>query len=171
MLEGEIVVRGDEHRVERPFPQLTIAVAPPRVADRSRMIVEKLAELGVDGLVWLMTDRGEGRPPRRDRYDAWARAALEQSKGAWLLDVRVGAGPEGPWPDEARVVVCDPGGESALDSLAGDQPILGLVGPEGGFAPTELPTDARLVSLGDRVLRVETAAIALGAIVRAQRRP
>lgn len=166
VLAGETVLRGDEHRVDRPTPHLTMAVAPPRVADRARMVVEKLAELGVDRLLWLKTVRGEGRPPRGDRSEAWARAALEQSRGAWVLDIRSGERPEGPWPGDSRVVVCDRSGKPARDLGLSNQPVLGLVGPEGGFVPGELPEPVHSVSLGGRVLRVETAAIALAAIVR-----
>ena len=39
------------------------------------------------------------------------------------------------------------------------------VGPEGGFAPDELPEDATPLGLGPRVLRTETAAIAVASIV------
>jgi RsmE family RNA methyltransferase len=131
------------------------------------MVVEKLTELGVDRLVWLETARGEGKPPRADRSQAWTRAALEQSRGAWLMDIQASGRPEGPWPVTSRIVVCDQSGEPARSALVGDQPILGLVGPEGGFTRDERPELATSVSLAQQVLRVETAAIALAAIVRA----
>jgi 16S rRNA (uracil1498-N3)-methyltransferase len=167
VLENDLVVRGDEHRVARPSPHLTIAAAPPRVADRARLIVEKLAELGVDQLIWLETARGEGRPPRLDRSRAWVRAALEQSRGAYLLEVDDGGRPGGPWPEASRMVVCDLHGAAASSVLGGDQPILGLVGPEGGFSRDEVPDTADRLSLSSQVLRVETAAIAFAVLVRA----
>jgi len=135
------------------------------------MIVEKLAELGVDRLVWLETARGEGTPPRPDRAAAWARAALEQSKGTWLMEVEAGYRVDGPWPEAASVVVADRSGApmgSILPSVPGfaDQPIVGLIGPEGGFVSDEVPGGVMKLSLGDHVLRVETAAIALAVLVR-----
>lgn len=167
VLDADGVVRGTERTVERLQPDLTLAVAPPRSADRARMVVEKLAELGVDRLGWLSTVRGEGRQPRAERAQAWARGALEQSRGAWMLEfVDVGAA-TGPWPSNLQVVVCDPAGAAPSAVLRRDQPILGLVGPEGGFVPDEIPAGAETVSLGASVLRIETAAIAFAALVRA----
>jgi RsmE family RNA methyltransferase len=45
-----------------------------------------------------------------------------------------------------------------------------VIGPEGGFAPDELTTQVPTVSLGESILRAETAAIVAGALmVRAGR--
>ena len=78
-LEGATILRGPEQVVDRPAPEVSVAVAAPRALARQRFIVEKLAELGVDRLYWLVTRLGEGRPPKRKKAAAWARAALEQS--------------------------------------------------------------------------------------------
>ncbi|OAI57028.1 hypothetical protein AYO47_08430 [Planctomyces sp. SCGC AG-212-M04] len=77
------------------------------------------------------------------------------------------------------VWIAHPGGESVTTLLAERNnqpldpplPIWAAVGPEGGFSDTEIEqciaAGARLVSLGRHVLRVETAALALAAIVLA----
>lgn len=155
---GEGVERGGEHPVAPPRLRLTLAVAPPAARERARFLVEKLAELGVRRLVWLSTRHGEGRPPPPDKAAAWAEAALEQSRGAWLMEVageRVGFdGLEPP------VVVADRGGGPLPEDLAS---LTVAVGPEGGWHPLEVPAGLPRVGLGDRVLRVETSALAAAA--------
>ncbi len=163
-LEGAHVRRGAERLVERPFPPITLAVAPPRSADRQRMIVEKLAELGVDRLVWLRSRHGEGRPPRPDKAAAWAAGALEQSRGAHRLEVSSQQLP--PLDLNPLLFVADQQGEP-FPPFTGAVTL--VVGPEGGLAPDEIPDGAVRVSLGDRVLRVETAAIAGATLLTALR--
>ncbi len=69
--------------------------------------------------------------------------------------------PGEPWPDADFVLVADPGGRPLLEvAPRGDGICVVLVGPEGGFAPGEVPSDAVPASLGDSILRVETAAVA-----------
>jgi 16S rRNA (uracil1498-N3)-methyltransferase len=152
-LASAAVARGDERREPPPEPPLTVAVAPPRTAARARWIVEKLAELGVDRLAWLETERGEGRAPRAAKAHAWAAAALEQSRGAHLLGV------DGPvsWADlQPPLLVAMPGADP-LPTVAGAATV--VIGPEGGFDPEEVPEAAVGFGLGRRILRVETAAV------------
>ncbi len=153
-LRGAAVRRGEERHHPAPAPAVTIAVAPPRRAERARYLVEKLAELGVDRLVWLTTKHRQAPPPKPAKARAWAVAALEQSRGAHLLAV------EGPAPLSelsGAVWVADAGG-GRPPPVAGSISI--VVGPEGGLAAGEAPAGATLVGLGDRVLRTETAAVA-----------
>lgn len=153
VFSGEVIERGDERRVE-PLRPVTLAVAPPDSKDRVRFLVEKVAEIGVSRLRWLRTVHGQGRPPRSDRVRNWVVSALEQSRGAWLMDVdatpiRLGELAE-------PLLVADPGGPP----LAGvEGPVTIAIGPEGGWAPDEIPESTRRVDLGATVLRVETAAV------------
>ena len=154
---GDRVERGSEQN--RPPPDVPVfAVAAPRTGDRRRFLVEKLAEIGVSDLRWLSTTRAAARLPSRDKASAWAIGALEQSKGAHLMRV---SGPA-TWDSLPRpLIVADPAG----DSWAGMRGATIAVGPEGGFAEGEVPADATTVSVGDRILRVETAAVVLAALV------
>jgi 16S rRNA (uracil1498-N3)-methyltransferase len=156
------VRRGEEHSVARPGRIINIAVAPPKNKGRIRFIVEKLAELGVDRLIWLETSRSEGRSPRREKSRAWARAALEQSQGAWLLEV-VGPVLLSEVSQYGTPVFADRSGMevAAIDDIV--DPVL-CVGPEGGFEAAEIPTDVIKVRLSPQLLRVETAAV-VGAVL------
>ena len=77
------------------------------------------------------------------------------------------------WPAERRLLFCDESGQGApaveVLRAAGPGPWAVLIGPEGGFSPEEaerlraLPF-ARAASLGPRVLRADTAAVAALAV-------
>lgn len=147
------IERGDEWVDAESKPSLCVAVAPPHARERVRFLVEKLSEMGVARIRWLRTHHGEGRPPRGDRSAAWATAALEQSRGAW--QTRVDDDWCG-WGDlDDPVVVAHSGGES----LAPGPAVTLAVGPEGGWGDAEVPEGLARLSLGSRILRVETAAI------------
>ena len=155
LIDG-VIRRGDEEQ-RPPGRRLTLAVAPPDSKDRMRFLVEKLAELGVARIVWLATRRGQGRPPRAERASGWAMAALEQSRGAWLTEVGEHVV---SFDDLARpLLVAAPGGDPAPDGAD----VTVAIGPEGGWAPDEIPADAVLFDLGPTILRVETAAIVAAA--------
>jgi len=149
------VIRGEEGRARRPS-DLIVVSAPPDSRERARFLVEKLAELGVASLRFLDTRNGHGRPPKVDRLRSWAVAGLEQSRGAWLMETSDGlvtfADLEGPY------VVCEMGGSSQRPSAR-----TVVIGPEGGWAPGEIPEAAPQFGLGDTVLRVETAALVAAA--------
>lgn len=165
LYSGGWVEREYERHVERPDP-VTIAVAPPKNKNRARFVVEKLAEIGVARLLWLTTLHAEGRMPRVEKSSSWAQAALEQSQGAWLMEV---AGPVAVSEvgQFGSVLMADRGG-AEIDTVAiGDDAIL-CIGPEGGFGPEEIPETVTKVRLGNNVLRVETAAL-VGAVLLTRR--
>ena len=156
------IERGDERQVERPT-LLTVAVSPPRSRQRVRFLVEKLSELGVERLAWIRTAHTEGKPPAREKAISWAVAGMEQSRGAWLMDVDSA---EFNDLDRERAVVADISGSSTPETEA---PIL-IVGPEGGLTEDEIQRFDHRVSLGPTVLRVETAAIAGAILLSSHRR-
>ena len=151
ILGPQMVERGEEKTVQRPS-SLTIAAAPPTNKDRQRFLVEKLAELGVARLIWLKTAHGQDRLANAAKVFSWVHAAVEQSRGAYLMetsDELIGLSEL-----EGEVVICHPGGAAnpgRADVIA--------IGPEGGFSDEEIPEGARLWDLGPTTLRVETAAI------------
>jgi 16S rRNA (uracil1498-N3)-methyltransferase len=159
---GGWIERGRESVYERE-KAVTIAVAPPKNKSRARFVVEKLSEIGVARLLWLESARSEGRVPRVEKSASWAQAALEQSRGGWLMEV---VGPVAV-ADLARfgtVLLADRAGDDIDDiELPGDAVL--CVGPEGGFAPDEFLGPVVQVSLGRNVLRVETAALVAAALL------
>lgn len=158
---GSSVERGEEAEVRRQVPLITLAVAAPRSKDRQRFIVEKAQELGVKRLVWLSTDHGEGRPASEAKKSAWARGALEQSRGAWLLefdrDVSLSELP--------AAIVLDAGATDTLAAVDFGSKATLAIGPEGGFSESELTSATTLASLPTNVLRTDTAAIVAVATV------
>lgn len=159
---GSAVVRGDESDVRPELPAVTLGVAVPKAKERQRFIVEKCQELGVSRLVWLKTEYGEGRMAAVTKMAAWARGALEQSRGAWLMEIVQNA----TLSDLDDPVILDVDAAQSLSALAIDNAITLAIGPEGGFSPTEIDTVPVRVSLGTNTLRTDTAAIAAAAILR-----
>lgn len=150
-LGNHVVRRGDEEFRERES-ELVVAVAPPANKDRQRFLVEKLAELGVARLRWLVTRHGKNRVASGSKQFAWVLAATEQSRGAWLMETS--AETIGWQALETPVVVCHPGGETGRPYAR-----TVVIGPEGGFADEEIPEEAVRWDLGPNILRVETAAV------------
>ncbi|MGQ0848592.1 MAG: RsmE family RNA methyltransferase [Actinomycetota bacterium] len=161
-LGGETIQRGVEELIEAPQVELTLAVAPPHERDRLRFLVEKAAELEVRRLVWLRTAFGQARLPSADRIGSWAIQALEQSGGAWLLEL---AG----WKSLEELAAR---GDLYVADLSGAPPpsptgpLTVAIGPEGGWGPAEIPASAGRIGLGRTVLRIETAAVAVAAWTR-----
>jgi 16S rRNA (uracil1498-N3)-methyltransferase len=172
----------ERREVSRELPfHLTLAVALPK-GERQKWLVEKATELGVTRLVPLMTERGMAQPVDA-ALDRLRRTVIEASKQCGrnrLLEIAVPqrAGDYLRWaaPSATRLLA-DPAGVS-LGQIS-EQPQPGsdwhaAIGPEGGFSPGEtaaaMAAGWRPVSLGPRILRVETAALMLAAWVTAPAR-
>lgn len=154
-LGNHAVARGDEHEVQR-ISELVVASAPPSNRDRQRFLVEKLAELGVARLRWLRTTRGKNRVASGAKVFSWVLSAVEQSRGAWLMET---SSDLVSWSDLAwPVVVCHQGGQTGTPHVR-----TVVIGPEGGFADEEIPADVVRWDLGHTILRVESAAIVAAA--------
>lgn len=148
---GHSVDRGEETRVPRSS-ELSVAVAAPASKDRQRFLVEKLAELGVARLQWLRSAHGKGRVAPGPKVFSWVLAAVEQSRGAWIMETSPTLV---DWDElEGPTVACDPAGDRGLPAVR-----TLVVGPEGGWADGEIPRGVGTWNLGPTVLRTETAAI------------
>lgn len=154
---------------ELPF-ELTLGVALPK-GDRQRWLVEKATELGVTRVVPLKTARGVAQPVE-NALERLRRAVIEASKQCGRNRLLVMAEPMRlsdyvvSAPASAARMLAHPGGE--LLNFLHDGLISGIylaVGPEGGFTEEEVADSIsagwKTVSLGPRILRVETAALAL----------
>src|SRR5262249_53228101 len=145
--------------------------APLPKGDRGDFLLEKLTELGVTDFVPLRTRRSVIHP-REARLDKLERAVIEASKQCGR-NVLMQVGPLTDWDDYCRrtelpqrKILAHPGGEAITTGAAGDMAV--AVGPEGGFTDEEVTLARaagwRVVSLGPRILRVETAALALAVL-------
>ena len=165
-----------------PGRAVTLAMGMP-ANDRMDWLVEKAAELGVAGLQPLHTAHsvlrlaGERATKKQAHWQSVAVAACEQCGGnrvptvqpvadiaAWLKALP----PVSATTPELRCLLSLAEGtqtlSQALQAVASDTPVCFLSGPEGGLNPQE-DAQARAagfvpVTLGSRVLRAETAALA-----------
>jgi 16S rRNA (uracil1498-N3)-methyltransferase len=167
---------------ERPVPALTLATAVPK-GERAEWLIEQASQLNVSTVQWLACERGVVKPREGGgKMDKWRRLAVESAKQCGrnhLLEIREPAGlPEtlGKLADTTRVLWLDPGpaGLSVPQALAnGTGDVVALIGPEGGWSPTERNiledvAAARRVTrvrLTQTVLRIETACAAVAAVV------
>jgi 16S rRNA (uracil1498-N3)-methyltransferase len=139
-------------------------------------VVQKATELGVRVLQPVLTRRTIVTRVNLERMWANARDAAEQSG---RLDVPETRQPMTldklleSWPSERRLIFCDEAGDAPPIATAmgeaGPEPSAILVGPEGGFEPAEraaLRSRSFVipVSLGSRILRADTAALATLAV-------
>lgn len=152
------VRRGPESTEPGGGRLLKMAVAPPANRDRVRFVVEKLSEIGVDELIWIETKFTQGKPPPFDRARSWAVAALEQSRGDRLMHITQSRLTDLVPP----IWLASVGGGRLVPEAA----MTMIIGPEGGLDPAEIPPGSNSVSLGPRILRVETAAIVAAALIR-----
>lgn len=181
---GDLELAVGPHERETPeSPVIELAASLPK-GDRLSTMLDMATQLGISGFTPLKCDFSviSLDRKRQDPSERWNRIMLEackQSRRATLP----GIGPESTPAevidradeDGATVIVGDATGGSPLES--GDQAdrVVVLVGPEGGFSPSEdgLIRDAeaagrvRRVAIGRGVLRVETAATAIVAAWRA----
>lgn len=162
------------HDVDRELGNpITLGVALPK-GDRQRWLVEKAAELGVTRLVPLITERGVAQPVPKAiaRLSRYVIEAAKQCGRNRLMEIGspiavIDYFDQAP-ADTLRIVAHPSDSAVAIASLArpaGKTPLYLAVGPEGGFTDDEVATATawHAVSLGRRILRVETAALSLAA--------
>lgn len=151
-------------RSQVPEPDLWLAFALLK-RDATNLVIEKATELGVSAILPVITDRSQTARVNPQRLAAIAREAAEQSERLTVPEIQTPV-PLGEllrrWPPGRRLIVATERREAApIHPPAGGL----LVGPEGGFTKAELDGLSRYPfvtfgSLGARILRAETAAIA-----------
>lgn len=149
-------------------PDLWLLFAPIK-KQRTDFIVEKAAELGAARILPVQTDFTNSERIRRDRLQAHAVEAAEQCGGTYVPEVADLAKLSdllADWPEDRTLIFCDEARVGQADPLKGERgPHAILIGPEGGFSDAErarlhgLPF-VKTISLGPRILRADTAAVA-----------
>jgi 16S rRNA (uracil1498-N3)-methyltransferase len=142
--------------------------------DRFDLVLEKATELGVRAIRPVVTRRCVADRLNPERAQAMVTEAAEQCARTALPDLAAPVPLEAllrGWPEDRALFFADElGGLPAHDAFAAHAGAAGLlVGPEGGFDDAERErirahAAARPISLGPRILRGETAAIAATSI-------
>jgi 16S rRNA (uracil1498-N3)-methyltransferase len=186
MTPRELVAQVLEER-EGPLqrhPAIILAQAMLK-GDRMDWAIQKATELGVASLVPVISERVIARP-RIERLglqqDRWQRIAFEAAQQAERWDVpKVHAPTElVTWLRSAtgtmKLILSERSDGGSLDTVScpkeADSRILLLIGPEGGWSAPERgkaqASGFASVSLGARILRAETAAVAALAIIQSR---
>lgn len=153
--------------------------------NRFENIIEKATELGVEKIIPLISERTILRP-RDNKIERWQRIAKEAAEQCardtipeienirklddWLKEIS-------PLNDDTLLLFC---WESEQDttvrevlSVNKDKNIIVLIGPEGGFSEREVQTIKSAggvsVTLGKRILKTDTAAISVLAMINYER--
>ena len=162
-------------------PEVVLATAVPK-GDRIRSLVEKATELGIDRMVPLKTQRSVVHPRagKQKKMHHAVIAACKQCGRNRLMRID----PLMTWDELLAVenqslVIGQQGAENSGESIARllaapHMPLVLCVGPEGGWTDGELDAareaKATLIGVGRHTLRIETAALALAALVSASRK-
>jgi 16S rRNA (uracil1498-N3)-methyltransferase len=163
-----IGLRVEAHlRPREPVPDLWLLFAPIK-RGRVDWLVEKATELGVARMQPVVTRRTIVERLNLERLRAHAIEAAEQCERTALPELAEPRKLDAmlrDWPAERSLYFADEGGGEPFAKVANAGPAAILIGPEGGFTDEEraairkLP-QARRISLGPRILRADTAAIA-----------
>lgn len=176
---GTIIEQQED--VGEPAVDVTVALGLLKKRSRFETFVEKAVELGVQRIVPLRTERTEPESVRRERLRSVMVAAMKQCRRSWLPTLSAPRSLEALLGASAAEcsLVCHAGDDAvpirrAVKEAGPVQSALVLVGPEGGFASSEVEAAVAAgctpVSLGPRRLRAETAGLAaLRTVVGAHR--
>lgn len=162
-----ILTVGERLREREQVPDLWLLFAPIK-RGRIDWLVEKATELGIARLVPVVTRRTIVDRLNMDRLRAHAIEAAEQCERSALPELAEPCKLEAvlrEWPEGRTLYFADEGGGEPFADTAAPGPAAILIGPEGGFTEEERAsiggmTFARPVSLGPRILRADTAALA-----------
>ncbi len=181
---ARLLVFEDMGATELPLEMTLVQALPEK--ERMELVIEKAAELGATSVIPCRSARSitlEQRDSPQKKSHKWQDVALKaarQSRGAFItevlpyraLDAALGAASNAV----VKIALWErPGITGIKDALSnaratGASSVAVLSGPEGGFSAEEMEEAVEAgfvpVSLGERVLRAETAAIAALAMVR-----
>lgn len=158
-------------------PDVWLLFAPLK-KDRTDFVIEKATELGASKIIPFISERTQTSRVNVERLQATAIEATEQSRRLNVPEVMDAKGLPAvlaDWPISRRLIYLDETGNGEpLAKTLNDQTdnLAFVIGPEGGFTPSELDAMGKLTfsvgaDLGPRILRAETAAVAALAIRQA----
>ncbi len=168
-------VREQVHSAAEPSLRVTLYQGFPK-ADKFETIVQKAVELGVHRIVPVFTSRCVARPDEKsqmkkgERFQKIAREAAGQAGRGRIPGVApfltLAQALEEAQSLDACLFCYEAGGSPLREAISpGIQSVGVLIGPEGGFAPEEAQQAKEagfiVISLGPRILRTETAPVAV----------
>lgn len=165
---GGVLTCVDQTKPLQMPPDLWLLFAPIKKA-RTDFIVEKAAEMGAARIVPVMTEFTNAGRVQQGRLQAHAVEAAEQCGGTFVPEVAEAVKLDrllAEWDPARQIMFCDEGRAGVPASLPDvSGPWAVLIGPEGGFSEAERVRlqgmdHAHPVSLGPRILRADTAAVA-----------
>lgn len=166
----EIVEQLRAPESEHMLGKVTIAFAPIKL-DRLRFLIEKCTEIGADEFIPVITERTVVRGIKSSKLHAYTVGAAEQSERLSVPRFQEPVSLENFLKTQttSSVLFCNERSDcgfisKAMLKLSNNSQIIILIGPEGGFTPKEQAKltfykNVHSISLGDNVLRSETAAI------------
>ncbi len=183
--KGGLATVGAQTRPQTKEPDLALYFAPVKRGPLET-IIQKAVELGAKSMTPVITERTVATRINRERLQAIATEAAEQCERLSVPPIDAPVKFDallGDWPSDRRLMFCDEAGDDETKDWGGDQgraaPALEalkaldkktdqwaiLIGPEGGFSPAEREALREKpfvtpVTLGPRILRADTAAIA-----------
>lgn len=164
------------HEVSRELDtELSLAIALPK-GDRQKFLVEKLVEVGVTRLIPLTTQRSVAQPAPKaiQRLTKNVVAACKQCERNRLMQIDAPTSlaqlVNTPEFEQSQKLIATTHGESlAIGSIEPKPSVLIAIGPEGGFSQEEnelvQANGFQAIRLGPSILRVETAALTVAAIL------
>lgn len=175
---GAALVLHEQQRMQKDEAPLTLYFAPIK-RGHGDLAVEKASELGVTTLIPLLTARTVATRVPLERLQAIAIEAAEQCERLSVPQLMPPRPLESAFADGvagAPLFLCAEFGEALpiATALEKGRPAGVIIGPEGGFTPDEMAflrsqRGIIPVSLGPRVLRADTAAIAALSVIQALR--
>ncbi len=185
--DGTLRASGDVVTVAAPPQRIGVAFVPVK-GDRNEWSVQKLTEIGVDDIILLAPTRHSvvrwsDADKQLRKLRVVAREAAMQSRRVWLpavsglvslLDALAMPGAAVADPTATSTALsaspAAPGTVPASPAAPNRaSPALIVVGPEGGFDDDEIPANVPRVSLGDTILRAETATLVAATLLAARR--
>ena len=173
----------DQNKSKETKPFITLLQALPK-GEKFDWIIQKSTEIGVSKIIPVITQRTIVNilPSKLERrMERWNKIAIEAAKQSLRMDIpQIGELSTFdaslrevekhhlsiiPWEQEKELSI-----RKALKSIDGTvTKVAVFIGPEGGFSPEEVKKAKEMgavsVSLGPRILRTETAAIAVCSIL------
>ena len=169
--QGTIELIADRSGLFEPVTtcRINIAFAPTKSPDRNETAIEKIVELGISSITFLDCQNSERTHIRMDRIKKIVIGAAKQSRKLFLPLLNNFITPqhliqESKIQNPQSKIICCHLDEEALPlhhTYQGEDDVVVLVGPEGGFSPGEIQelksAGVSMTTLGPYRLRVETA--------------